>query len=144
MRPDQMYGNVVNIGQLVIYNAQVWDTGIYTCVARNLAGAVRAEYPPSVIRRTENDFSEDPEMPMGRPFSPADCLAEVNRRECSKERHVDWHYDSKLSGCVAFSNGGCEDSRNRFETDKECRASCQREGTGTCSLPAVQGPCKSW
>ncbi|KAK0155871.1 WAP, Kazal, immunoglobulin, Kunitz and NTR domain-containing protein [Merluccius polli] len=146
MRPDQMYGNVVitNIGQLVIYNAQVWDTGVYTCVARNLAGALRADYPLSVVRRTDSDFSEDPEMTMGRPFSPADCLAEVNRRECSKERHVDWHYDSKRGSCVAFSNGGCEDSRNRFETYEECRASCQREGAGTCSLPAVQGPCKTW
>ncbi|KAJ3614260.1 hypothetical protein NHX12_017834 [Muraenolepis orangiensis] len=146
MRPDQMYGNVVitNIGQLVIYNAQVWDTGIYTCVARNLAGALRADYPLSVVRRTENDFSEDPEMPMGRPFSPADCLAEVNRRECSKERHVDWFYDSEHGSCMAFSNSGCEDSRNRFETYEECRASCQREGTGTCSLPAVRGPCKTW
>lgn len=147
MRPDQMYGNVVvtNIGQLVIYNAQVWDTGIYTCVARNSAGVLHADFPLSVIRRaTEDDFSENPEMPMGRPFSPADCLAEVDRRVCSAERHVDWHYDVQLGSCVAFSNGGCDDSRNRFETFEECKASCQREGTGVCSLPAVQGPCKAW
>ncbi|KAK1886438.1 WAP Kazal immunoglobulin Kunitz and NTR domain containing protein [Dissostichus eleginoides] len=40
MRPDQMYGNVVitNIGQLVIYNAQVWDTGIYTALRGTLRG----------------------------------------------------------------------------------------------------------
>uniref|UniRef100_A0A8C7YNU3 WAP, follistatin/kazal, immunoglobulin, kunitz and netrin domain containing 1 n=1 Tax=Oryzias sinensis TaxID=183150 RepID=A0A8C7YNU3_9TELE len=146
MRPDQMYGNVVitNIGQLVIYNAQVWDTGIYTCIARNSVGALRADYPLSVIRRAEDDFSEDPEMPMGRPFSPADCLAEVDLRVCSAERHVDWYYDSKLGSCVTFSNGGCDDSRNRFETYEECKASCQREGMGICSLPAVQGPCKAW
>lgn len=146
MRPDQMYGNVVitNIGQLVIYNAQVWDTGIYTCIARNSAGVLRADYPLSVIRRADDDFSEDPEMPMGRPFSPADCLAEVDVRACSGERHVDWYYDSKLGSCMAFSNGGCDDSRNRFETFEECKASCQREGMGICSLPPVQGPCKSW
>uniref|UniRef100_A0AAV2LQL8 Uncharacterized protein n=1 Tax=Knipowitschia caucasica TaxID=637954 RepID=A0AAV2LQL8_KNICA len=146
MRPDQMYGNVVitNIGQLVIYNAQVWDTGIYTCIARNSAGVLRADYPLSVIRRSEDDFSEDPEMPMGRPFSPADCLAEVDQRVCSGERHVDWYYDGKLGNCQAFNNGGCEDSRNKFETYEECKASCQREGMGICSLPAVQGPCKSW
>ncbi|KAK6300595.1 hypothetical protein J4Q44_G00286930 [Coregonus suidteri] len=150
MRPDRMYGNVVitNIGQLVVYNAQVWDTGIYTCVARNAAGVLRADYPLSVIRRAEEDvFSEEPEMagmPMGLPFSPADCLAEVDRRECSTERHVDWYYDAEQGTCLAFSNGGCDDSRNRFETYEECRASCQREGMGICSLPAVQGPCKSW
>ncbi|KAL1005854.1 hypothetical protein UPYG_G00064800 [Umbra pygmaea] len=150
MRPDRMYGNVVitNIGQLVVYNAQVWDTGIYICVARNARGLLRADYPLSVIRRAEDDiFSEDPEeagMPMGRPFSPADCLVEVDQRECSAERHVDWYYDAKQGTCLAFSNGGCDDSRNRFQTYEECRASCQRQGTGICSLPAVQGPCKSW
>ncbi|KAM7393785.1 hypothetical protein PAMP_020633 [Pampus punctatissimus] len=146
MRPDQMYGNVVitNIGQLVIYNAQVWDTGIYTCIARNSVGVLRADYPLSVIRRADDDFSEDPEMPMGRPFSPADCLAELDLRVCSGERHVDWYYDSKLGSCMTFSNGGCDESRNRFETYEECKASCQREGMGICSLPAVQGPCKAW
>lgn len=146
MRPDQMYGNVVitNIGQLVVYNAQVWDTGIYTCIARNSVGVLRADYPLSVIRRDEDDFSEDPELPMGRPFSPADCLANVDQRVCSGERHVDWYYDSNLGSCVAFSNGGCEDSRNRFETYEECKAFCQREEMGVCSLPAVQGPCKAW
>ncbi|KAM4594617.1 WAP, Kazal, immunoglobulin, Kunitz and NTR domain-containing protein [Fundulus diaphanus] len=146
MRPDQMYGNVVitNIGQLVVYNAQVWDTGIYTCIARNSVGVLQADYPLSVIRRADDDFSEDPELPMGRPFSPADCLAEVDTRVCSGERHVDWYYDSKLGSCVTFSSGGCDDSRNRFETYEECKASCQREGMGMCSLPAVQGPCKNW
>ncbi|XP_014822927.1 PREDICTED: WAP, Kazal, immunoglobulin, Kunitz and NTR domain-containing protein 1 [Poecilia mexicana] len=146
MRPDQMYGNVVitNIGQLVVYNAQVWDTGIYTCIARNSVGVLQADYPLSVIRRADDEFSEDPELPMGRPFSPADCLAEVDTRVCSGERHVDWYYDSKLGSCVTFSSGGCDDSRNRFETYEECKASCQREGMGICSLPAVQGPCKNW
>ncbi|XP_063064168.1 WAP, Kazal, immunoglobulin, Kunitz and NTR domain-containing protein [Engraulis encrasicolus] len=148
MRPDQMYGNVVitNIGQLVVYNAQVWDTGIYTCIARNPVGVLRADYPLSVIRRSEDDFLDDPElnMPMGNPFSPADCLAEVERGECGGERHVDWHYDTKQATCLAFSHNGCQEGRNRFETYEECRVSCQREGMGVCLLPAVQGPCKNW
>ncbi|KTF84028.1 hypothetical protein cypCar_00036533 [Cyprinus carpio] len=61
MRPDQMYGNVVitNIGQLVVYNAQVWDTGIYTCIARNTAGALQADYPLSVVRHNSEDFFDD-------------------------------------------------------------------------------------
>ncbi|XP_048104989.1 WAP, Kazal, immunoglobulin, Kunitz and NTR domain-containing protein [Alosa alosa] len=147
MRPDQMYGNVVitNIGQLVVYNAQVWDTGIYTCIARNTVGVLRADYPLSVIRRSEDDFLDDPElnMPMGNPFSPADCLAELDRRECG-ERNVEWYYDAKQATCLTFAHGGCEGTRNRFETYEECRASCQREGMGICLLPAVQGPCKSW
>ncbi|XP_050974920.1 WAP, Kazal, immunoglobulin, Kunitz and NTR domain-containing protein isoform X1 [Labeo rohita] len=147
MRPDRMYGNVVitNIGQLVVYNAQVWDTGIYSCIARNAAGSLRADYALSVVRRGSEDFLDDPEagLPLGRPFSPADCLAAVERGECGTKR-VDWYYDAARGSCHAFAHGGCEGGRNRFETYEECRASCQREGLGVCSLPAVQGPCKHW
>ncbi|XP_017539937.2 WAP, Kazal, immunoglobulin, Kunitz and NTR domain-containing protein [Pygocentrus nattereri] len=148
MRPDQMYGNVVitNIGQLVVYNAQVSDTGIYTCVARNSVGVLHADYPLSVVIRAEHDFYEDLEAGMeslGRPFSPADCLAEVERGDCG-ETHVDWHYDTLLGSCRPFAHGGCPGGRNRFETYEECQTACQREGLGTCTLPAVQGPCRNW
>ncbi|ROJ94327.1 WAP, Kazal, immunoglobulin, Kunitz and NTR domain-containing protein [Anabarilius grahami] len=147
MRPDQMYGNVVitNIGQLVVYNAQMLDTGIYTCIARSSAGVLRADYPLSVVRRDNDDFFDNAEagLPLGRPFSPADCLAAVERGECGEKR-VDWFYDAARGSCHAFAHGGCEGGRNRFETYEECRASCQREGLGVCSLPAVQGPCKHW
>ncbi|KAK9981898.1 hypothetical protein ABG768_001421 [Culter alburnus] len=147
MRPDQMYGNVVitNIGQLVVYNGQMWDTGIYSCIARNSAGVLRADYPLSVVRRDNEDFFDDAEasLPLGRPFSPADCLAPVERGECGEKR-VDWFYDAARGSCHAFAHGGCDGGRNRFETYEECRASCQREGLGVCSLPAVQGPCKHW
>ncbi|XP_006637369.2 WAP, Kazal, immunoglobulin, Kunitz and NTR domain-containing protein [Lepisosteus oculatus] len=144
MRPDQMYGNLVitNIGQLVIYNARPGDTGIYTCTARNSAGILRADYPLSVIRRAEDELAEEGE-PAPRPFSPADCLEEADRRECG-DRRVGWRYDAKRGACLALAHGGCEGARNRFETYEECRASCQREGVGVCSLPAVQGPCKVW
>ncbi len=147
MRPDQMYGNVVvtNIGQLVVYNAQVWDAGIYTCMARNSAGALRADYPLSVVQRSAGDLFDDPEagLPLGQPFSPADCWATVERGECDEQR-VDWFYDAVRGDCQVFAHGGCEDGRNRFETYNECRVSCQRQGQGLCSLPAVQGPCKHW
>ncbi|XP_028829475.1 WAP, Kazal, immunoglobulin, Kunitz and NTR domain-containing protein [Denticeps clupeoides] len=147
MRPDQMYGNLVitTIGQLVVYNAQLWDTGIYTCIAGNSVGILRADYPLSVIRRMEDDFLDDLEtsMTMGPPFSPADCLAEADRGDCG-EHDIEWYYDSKHGSCLTFINGGCRSSRNRFETYEECRVSCQREGIGICSLPAVQGPCKAW
>ncbi|KAG1925706.1 WAP, Kazal, immunoglobulin, Kunitz and NTR domain-containing protein [Pimephales promelas] len=147
MHPDQMYGNVVitNIAQLVVYNAQMWDTGIYTCIARSSSGALRADYPLSVIRRDTQEFFDDAEagLPLGRPFSPADCLADVERGECGEKR-VDWFYDVGRGECHAFAHGGCEGGRNRFETFEECRASCQRSELAVCSLPAVQGPCKHW
>ncbi|XDV17213.1 hypothetical protein PO909_016584 [Leuciscus waleckii] len=147
MRPDQMYGNVVitNIAQLVVYNAQMWDTGIYTCIARSSSGTLRADYPLSVVRRDTEEFFDDAEagLPLGRPFSPADCVADVERGECGEKR-VDWFYDAAHGECHAFAHGGCEGGRNRFETFEECRASCQRSGLAVCSLPAVQGPCKHW
>ncbi|RXM37141.1 WAP, Kazal, immunoglobulin, Kunitz and NTR domain-containing protein [Acipenser ruthenus] len=150
MRPDQMYGNLVitNIGQLVVYNAQPGDTGIYTCTARNTAGILRADFPLSVIRRTQEETSEDGlesdvNPGIDRPFSPGDCLEEVNKRDCG-EKHVDWYYDSKQAACLTFTHRGCQGSRNRFETYEECWVACQREGMGICSLPAVQGPCKAW
>ncbi|XP_055060077.2 WAP, Kazal, immunoglobulin, Kunitz and NTR domain-containing protein [Misgurnus anguillicaudatus] len=147
MRPDQMYGNVVitNIGQLVVYNAQIWDAGIYTCIARNGAGTLRANYPLSVVKRNDDDFFDEPgvSLSIGRPFSPSDCTAAVERGECGEKR-VDWFYDAAQGSCQTFTHGGCEGGRNRFETYEECRASCQREGLEVCSLPAVQGPCKHW
>ncbi|MGH0115465.1 UNVERIFIED_CONTAM: hypothetical protein FKN15_000100 [Acipenser sinensis] len=150
MRPDQMYGNLVitNIGQLVVYNAQPGDTGIYTCTARNTAGILRADFPLSVIRRTQEETSEeglesDVNTGIDRPFFPGDCLEEINKRDCG-EKHVDWYYDSKQTACLTFTHRGCQGSRNRFETYEECWVACQREGMGICSLPAVQGPCKAW
>ncbi|KAK1803196.1 hypothetical protein P4O66_021726 [Electrophorus voltai] len=151
MRPDQMYGNVVitTIGQLVVYNAQTWDTGIYTCIARNSAGELHADFPLSVVRRAEREFyeeqeggGEDEEAEV-QPFSPADCLAPLERGECG-ESHVDWYYNTTLGLCQPFAHSGCPVGRNRFETYEECRALCQLEGPGVCSLPAVQGPCRNW
>lgn len=148
MRPDQMYGNVVitNIGQLVVYNAQVFDTGIYTCIARNSVGVLHADYPLSVVRRDEHDVFDDVEAGTDipeQPFSPSDCLVSVERGECG-ESQVDWHYDSVLGSCRPFTHGGCLHGRNRFETYEECRTSCEREEMAVCNLPAVQGPCRNW
>uniref|UniRef100_Q6NUX0-2 Isoform 2 of WAP, Kazal, immunoglobulin, Kunitz and NTR domain-containing protein n=1 Tax=Danio rerio TaxID=7955 RepID=Q6NUX0-2 len=146
MRADQMFGNVVitSIGQLVVYNAQVWDSGIYSCVARNSAGVLRADFSLSVVSHADQDFFDDPAagLPLGRPFSPADCSAAVERGDCGEKR-VDWFFDPARGSCHTFTHGGCE-GRNRFHTFEECRASCQREGQAVCSLPAVQGPCRHW
>ncbi|XP_023260049.1 WAP, Kazal, immunoglobulin, Kunitz and NTR domain-containing protein 2-like, partial [Seriola lalandi dorsalis] len=51
MRPNHVRGNMVvtNIGQLVIYNAQPHDSGVYTCTAQNPSGSVRANHPLTVL-----------------------------------------------------------------------------------------------
>ncbi|XP_005990745.2 WAP, Kazal, immunoglobulin, Kunitz and NTR domain-containing protein 1 [Latimeria chalumnae] len=142
MRPDQMYGNVVvtNIGQLVIYNAQPEDAGIYTCTARNSAGLLRADYPLSIIKREHLEDSK-PESP--KLLSPGECLKEPDKGDCETHR-IRWYYDHRKGTCLTFRYGGCDGSKNHFETYEECKETCMTESVNMCTLPAVQGPCKNW
>ncbi len=56
MQPNHVQGNIVvtNIAQLVIYNAQLQDAGIYTCTATNQGGSVQAHFPLSVVPREQS------------------------------------------------------------------------------------------
>ncbi|KAJ7305754.1 hypothetical protein JRQ81_010120 [Phrynocephalus forsythii] len=143
MWPDQMYGNVVvtNIGQLVIYNAQLEDAGIYTCTARNSAGLLRADFPLSVVKREhsrgEPKASSAPHLP------PGECLKEPDKQECEAPR-VRWHFDAKKGSCATFRYGGCGANRNHFDTYEECQLACVSHAVNLCTLPMVQGPCKAW
>uniref|UniRef100_UPI00398EB967 WAP, Kazal, immunoglobulin, Kunitz and NTR domain-containing protein 1-like n=1 Tax=Pristiophorus japonicus TaxID=55135 RepID=UPI00398EB967 len=142
MRPDQMYANVVvtNIGQLVIYSARQEDAGIYTCTARNAAGLLRADFPLSVIRREHSGPDTAAKSP---PLPPGECSREPDKRQCGR-RHVRWYHDPQRAACSTFTFGGCDGSRNRFETYEECRRACINETVNICSFPAVQGPCRLW
>ncbi|XP_043945283.1 WAP, Kazal, immunoglobulin, Kunitz and NTR domain-containing protein 1 [Protopterus annectens] len=142
MRPDQMYGNMVitNIGQLVIYNVQREDAGIYTCTARNSAGLLRADFPLSIIQR---EHLEETQSESTKPFSVTDCQKEPDIRDCGN-KHVRWFYDYKKKLCMTFRYGGCDGNRNNFETYEACRQACVKESVNICMLPTVQGPCKNW
>ncbi|XP_059494556.1 WAP, Kazal, immunoglobulin, Kunitz and NTR domain-containing protein 1-like [Stegostoma tigrinum] len=142
MRPDQMYANVVvtNIGQLVIYNTQQEDAGIYTCTARNAAGLLRADFPLSVIRR---EHSVESPARKTQPLPSGECFKDPDKRECGRQ-YVRWFYDHKMGRCSTFMFGGCEGSKNQFETYEECRLACINESVNICTFPAVQGPCKMW
>ncbi|NXA37514.1 WFKN1 protein, partial [Eudromia elegans] len=144
MRPDQMYGNVVitNIGQLVIYNAQYEDSGIYTCTARNSAGLLRADFPLSVIKR-EPPGGAEPRAGGAQPFPSTECLKEPDTRAC-EAHELRWHFDAKKGSCLTFRYGGCGANLNHFETYEECRSACVSNAVHTCLLPMVQGPCKNW
>eukprot|EP00062_Callorhinchus_milii_P013541 gi/632962134/ref/XP_007897141.1/ PREDICTED: WAP, Kazal, immunoglobulin, Kunitz and NTR domain-containing protein 2-like [Callorhinchus milii] len=142
MRPDQMYANVVvtNIGQLVIYNTQQQDAGIYTCTARNAAGLLRADFPLSVIKQEHSGRS----APKSKaPFPAAECLKDPDKRDCAN-RHVRWFYERSKGTCSTFISGGCDGNRNQFETYEECRLSCMNDTVNICTFPAVQGSCKMW
>ncbi|KAJ1097682.1 hypothetical protein NDU88_002799 [Pleurodeles waltl] len=142
MRPDQLYGNVVvtNIGQLVIYNAQQEDAGIYTCTARNSAGLLRADFPLSIIKR---EHLRDSQSIRTSQFPTAECQKEPDRRDCHNN-HVRWFFNSQKGTCSTFRYGGCNGNKNNFETYEECRISCMNNAINTCALPVVQGPCKNW
>ncbi|XP_060116687.1 WAP, Kazal, immunoglobulin, Kunitz and NTR domain-containing protein 1 [Heteronotia binoei] len=143
MRPDRMYGNVVvtNIGQLVVYNAQPEDAGVYTCTARNAAGLLRADFPLSIVERERSGWES--RVPGVSRLPPGECLKEPDKRDCEAYR-VRWHYDSKKGSCVTFRYGGCGGNRNHFDTYEECRLACPDNVIDPCSLPVVQGPCKDW
>nr|XP_032655281.1 WAP, Kazal, immunoglobulin, Kunitz and NTR domain-containing protein 1 isoform X2 [Chelonoidis abingdonii] len=143
MRPDQMYGNVVvtNIGQLVIYNAQLEDTGIYTCTARNSAGLLRADFPLSIIKREPS--GGEPRAPSTQQVPATECLKEPDERECETQQ-MRWHFDPKKGSCATFRYGGCGANQNHFETYEACRLACVSSTVNMCTLPMVQGPCKNW
>lgn len=143
MRPDQMYGNVVvtNIGQLVVYNAQPEDAGIYTCTARNSAGLLRADFPLSVIKREH--ARGEPRAPSTPPLPLGECLKEPDQQECAAAQ-VRWHFDAKKGSCATFRYGGCGGNQNRFDTYEECQRACLHSAVNLCALPMVQGPCANW
>ncbi|XP_041943267.1 WAP, Kazal, immunoglobulin, Kunitz and NTR domain-containing protein 2 [Alosa sapidissima] len=152
MWPNHVRGNVVvtNIGQLVIYNAQLQDAGIYTCTARNLGGSLQAHFPLSVVKR-EQVFAAEEGQPKGNSSSggsvrlPAEeCLKPPDTGVCGEES-VSWYYEAKRNNCFAFTYSQCNKNRNHFDSYQACMLSCgAAEVTAPCSLPPVQGPCKAY
>lgn len=144
MRPNHVRGNVVvtNIAQLVIYNAQLQDTGIYTCTARNAAGTLRADFPLSVVRGGPAAATAA-SSPNGTAFPAAECLEPPDSEDCGEEQ-TGWHFDAQANNCLPFSSGHCRRTRNHFETYEACTRACMSGPRAVCSLPALQGPCKAY
>lgn len=148
MRPNHVQGNMVvtNIGQLVIYNTQLHDSGIYICTAQNPSGSVQAHHPLTVLP------TEPPKSP--EPKNVTRCLAEEclkppdNPEDCGSElEKVSWYYEPKTNNCFSFTHCNSDDSqqpRKVFETYEECMQCCGPELSGPCGLPSLQGPCKAY
>ncbi|XP_006146418.1 WAP, Kazal, immunoglobulin, Kunitz and NTR domain-containing protein 1 [Tupaia chinensis] len=140
MRPDRMYGNVVVTirGQLVLYNAQPEDAGLYTCTARNAAGLLRADRPLSVVQR-EPARDGPPSIPV-----LAGCLPEERACPSPASQRVLWRLDPQRGSCMTFPTHGCDGASQGFETYEACQQACVRGPGDACVLPAVQGPCQGW
>ncbi|XP_051889075.1 LOW QUALITY PROTEIN: WAP, Kazal, immunoglobulin, Kunitz and NTR domain-containing protein 2 [Pristis pectinata] len=141
LRPNHVSGNMVvtNIGQLVIYNAQLQDAGTYTCTARNAGGAVSAHFPFSVIKR---EALVPGAANSSGPPAARDCLRPPDRQRCGPLR-LRWFYDARKNNCFTFSHGGCGGA-NHFASYEACMGSCMAEPVDICSLPALQGGCRLW
>ncbi|KAM8836393.1 WAP, Kazal, immunoglobulin, Kunitz and NTR domain-containing protein 2-like [Spinachia spinachia] len=147
MRPNHVRGNMVvtNIGQLVIYNAQPHDSGVYTCTARNPSGSVRADHPLTVLptepHKTPAPWNVTrclPEECLKPPDSAEDCGSEMEK--------VSWYYEPKSNSCFSFTHChiGKQQARKVFETYQGCMQCCGPEIAGACGLPSLQGPCKAY
>ncbi|XP_028989332.1 WAP, Kazal, immunoglobulin, Kunitz and NTR domain-containing protein 2-like [Betta splendens] len=141
MSPNHVRGNMVvtNIGQLVIYNAQPRDSGVYTCTARNPSGSVRADHPLAVLppdpRPAEDTDTRCP---------PAGCVKPPDDpRGCGSElEKVSWYFEANNNSCLAHAH--CHGGGEVMETHEECMRCCGPELSGPCGLPSLQGPCKAY
>lgn len=145
--PNQVRGNMVvtNIGQLVIYNAQPGDSGVYTCTAQNPSGSVRAEHPLTVVPAEPPETSERHNL--------THCLSEECVRpidaseECAGDvEKVSWYFEPKTNNCFSFAHcrSNSTQSQKLLTSYAECMACCGPELSEPCGLPALQGPCKSY
>ncbi|XP_043918027.1 WAP, Kazal, immunoglobulin, Kunitz and NTR domain-containing protein 2 [Protopterus annectens] len=142
MRPNHVQGNVVvtNIAQLVIYNVQPQDAGIYTCAARNAGGFLRADFPLSVIRR---EISQKENAKNTTKFPTDECVKQPDSEDCGEEQ-TRWYYDAKKNNCFTFTYGNCNGNLNHFETYESCMTTCMNGPVNICNLTALQGPCKAY
>lgn len=146
MSPNHVRGNMVvtNIGQLVIYNTQPQDSGVYTCTGQNPSGSVQAHHPLTVLpseplKGLEANMSRcPPEECVRPPDSQEDCASEMER--------VSWYYEPNTNNCFSFTHcqGNNQPPRRVFHTYEACMHCCGPELSGPCGLPSLQGPCKAY
>ncbi|XP_010893759.1 WAP, Kazal, immunoglobulin, Kunitz and NTR domain-containing protein 2 [Esox lucius] len=146
MRPNHVMGNVVvtNIGQLVIYNARLQDSGIYTCTASNPSGSAQVHHALTVVP-VEPPRGEQPRNTTR--CSAAECQKPPDTAEdCVGEESVSWYYEPQRNSCFSFTHAGCHGNayRKPLETYEECMSCCGPEVSAPCSLPSLQGPCKAY
>ncbi|XP_026133178.1 WAP, Kazal, immunoglobulin, Kunitz and NTR domain-containing protein 2 [Carassius auratus] len=139
LKPNHVHGNVVvtNIGQLVVYNAQLQDAGVYTCIATNAGGSLQAHFPLSVVEREPVTKSNSTRFPA------EECFKVPDGEDCGEEK-LSWFYDPQRNNCFTFTYSNCSKNRNHFDAYDTCMSSCRDELAAPCNLPIYQGPCKAY
>lgn len=140
MRPNHVVANIVvtNIAQLVIYNTQLQDTGLYICTAKNSGGVIKISFPLSVKEQPTTEKSGN------QTFFPTDeCLKPPDSEDCGDEQ-TRWYFDAKKNNCFIFVYGNCNINMNHFETYESCMLTCMNGPVNICNSPALQGPCKAY
>lgn len=60
------------------------------------------------------------------PLDPR-CELLLDQGPC-RDYNIRWYYDRQANACAQFWYGGCDGSRNRFDTEEECKRTCVRAG----------------
>uniref|UniRef100_A0A3P9M2V1 WAP, follistatin/kazal, immunoglobulin, kunitz and netrin domain containing 2b n=1 Tax=Oryzias latipes TaxID=8090 RepID=A0A3P9M2V1_ORYLA len=144
LRRNHMIGNMVvtNAGQLVVYNAQPADSGVYRCTVQNPSGSVQAFHLLTVLP------AEAPSPPQSKNQSlcPAEaCVSPpIPQEDCgSGLETVSWFYEPNANVCRSYTSCSQEPPR-LFESLQDCMRCCGPEQSGLCGLPSLQGPCKAY
>ncbi|XP_077314900.1 WAP, Kazal, immunoglobulin, Kunitz and NTR domain-containing protein 2 [Lithobates pipiens] len=139
MRPNHVVANIVvtNIAQLVIYNTQIQDAGVYMCTAKNTGGLIKVNFPLSVKEQPAKEKSNKTFFPTN------ECLKPPDSEDCGEEQ-TRWYFDAKKNNCFIFVYGNCNSNWNHFETYELCMMTCMNGPVNFCNYPALQGPCKAY
>ncbi|XP_037820569.1 papilin isoform X5 [Lucilia sericata] len=58
---------------------------------------------------------------------------------------IKFFFDTSYGACAKFWYGGCGGNGNRFDSESECKETCQEfKGKDACLLPKSQGPCTGY